>query len=69
MPALAPILNESDFEIALLCYWLKRVADLDDVTVIVRRYGKVVRTICVSPDDDPTARNVSFVQPCPVPAE
>lgn len=28
-----------------LAYWLKLIPDLDTVTVIVRRYGKLIRTL------------------------
>lgn len=45
----APTADQARHERDALAYWLAVVPDLDNVTVVVRRYGKVVRTALLEP--------------------
>ena len=51
-------------ERAVLEHWLGVVPDLDSVTVIVRRYGKVVRSAVLEPDSL-TRAGAASAPPCP----
>jgi hypothetical protein len=46
----APTPSTPDYEILTLSYWLAHVPDLEDVTIIVRRYGRPARTILLEPE-------------------
>lgn len=52
--------DQAAHERTVLAHWLALVPDLDDVTVVVRRYGRPVRTLVLEPTtacpSDETAR-------------
>ncbi len=59
------VLTDLEYQITTLRYWLTQLSDLDEVTVIVRRHGRIVRTVLISPDGDATPRNCRSVPPRP----